>query len=85
MTSTLADLNPLDFYLWRYLQSLMYSAPADNKEALHHRVMVACQTNSNYPAIYEWMQRSMTRRVEACIEYHGGRFEHLLIDVLFQL
>jgi hypothetical protein len=62
------DLNPLDFYLWGHLKTLVYAAPVDNEEALHHR---------NYPGIFERMLRCMMRRVEACIESHGGYFVHL--------
>jgi hypothetical protein len=43
------DLNPLDFYLWRHLKTLVD----------------ACQTIRNYPGIFERMRRSFMRRVEA--------------------
>jgi hypothetical protein len=56
---------------------LAYAAPVDNEEALHHRIVDACQTIRNYPAIFERMLRSMMRCVEACIESRGGHFEHL--------
>jgi hypothetical protein len=72
------DLNPLDFYLWGHLKTLVYADPVDNEEALHHRIVDVCQTICNYPGIFEQMRRSMMRRVEACIESHGGHFEHLL-------
>jgi hypothetical protein len=65
------DLNPPDFYLWGH------AAPVDNEEALH-RSVDACQTICNYPGIFARMRRSMMRRVDACIEFHGGHFEHLL-------
>jgi hypothetical protein len=71
-------LNRLDFYLWGRLKSLVYAAPVDNEEALHHHIVVACQTTRNHPGICERMRWSMMRRVEACIESHGGHFEHLL-------
>jgi hypothetical protein len=71
------DLNPLDFYLWGHLKPLVYATPADNEEALHC-IVDACQTIRNYPGIFERMRRSMIRIVEACIESHGGHFEHLL-------
>jgi hypothetical protein len=74
----LSDFNPLDFYLWGHLKTLVYAAPVDNKEALHNRIVDACQTICNYLGIFEWMQWSMMRRVEACIVSHGGHFEHLL-------
>jgi hypothetical protein len=74
----LPDLNPLDFYLWGHVKTIVYTSPVDNEEALHHRIVDACQTIRNYSSIFEWMQQSMMRRVEACTEHHGRHFEHLL-------
>jgi hypothetical protein len=71
--SSSPDLNSLEFYL----NPLVYAAPVDNEEALHHRIVDARQTLRNYPGIFERMRRSMIRRTEACIESHGGHFEHL--------
>jgi hypothetical protein len=64
-----------DFYLCGHIKPLVYTAPVDNEETLHHRIVDACQTIRNYPGIFVWMLRSMMRRVEACIESHGGHFE----------
>jgi hypothetical protein len=72
------DLDPLDFYMWRHLKALAYAAPVDNKEGLAIRTVDACQTIRNHPAIFERTRRSMMSRVEACIESHGGQFDHLL-------
>jgi hypothetical protein len=41
------DLNSLDFYLSEHLKSLMYAAPVDNEEALHHRTVGV----SDYPQL----------------------------------
>jgi hypothetical protein len=71
------DLNPLDFCLWGHLKSLVYAAPVDNEEVLHHRILDVCQAMRNYPGIFERMLPSMMRRVEACIKSHGGHFENL--------
>jgi hypothetical protein len=38
------DLNHLDSYLWGHLKTLVYAAPVDNEEALHHRIVDASQT-----------------------------------------
>jgi hypothetical protein len=46
------DLNPLDFYLWVYLKTFVYAAPVDSEEALHHYIVGACQTASNYSGIF---------------------------------
>jgi hypothetical protein len=56
----------------------VYAAPVDNEETLHHRIVDACQTIRNCSGIFERMRRSMMKCVEACIESHGGNFEHLL-------
>jgi hypothetical protein len=71
------DLNHLYFHLWGHLQTPVYAAPADNEEALHHRIVDACQAIHNCPSISERTRRSMMRRVKACTESHGGHFEHL--------
>jgi hypothetical protein len=52
------------------------AALAGNEEALFHRTVDTCQTVCNYPGIFEWLQRSVTRRVEACTESLGGKFVH---------
>jgi hypothetical protein len=75
----LPDLNPENFYLWRHLKTLVYAAPVDNEEALHHHIVDACQAIRSYPSIFEQMRQSMMRRVEACIESHGGHFEHIRV------
>jgi hypothetical protein len=67
------NLNPLDIYLWGHLKTLVYAAPVDSEESFHHGIVDACHTICNYPGIFERM-----RRVEVCIESHGGHFEHLL-------
>jgi hypothetical protein len=46
------DLNPLDFYLLGHLKTLVYAAPVDNEEAIHHRTVDACRTIRNYPGIF---------------------------------
>jgi hypothetical protein len=44
------DLNPLDFYLWEHLTSLVHAAPVDTEETLHHRTVDACETSATAPA-----------------------------------
>jgi hypothetical protein len=66
------------FLSGEHLNSFVYAALVGNEEALHYRIVDACQTISNYPGIFAHVQLSMMRRVEACMESHGGHFEHLL-------
>jgi hypothetical protein len=71
MASTLhARFVPPDFYLWGHFKTLVYAAPVDNEESLHHRTVDACQGIRNYPGIFELILRSMMRRAEACMESH---------------
>jgi hypothetical protein len=74
----LPDLNPLDFYLWGHLKTLVYAAALDNEEALQHCIVGACQTICNYSSITQWIWRSMTRCVKVCTESDGEHSEHLL-------
>jgi hypothetical protein len=62
----------------------MYAVPVDNEEALHHRILDACQTIRNYPGVSERTRSSMLRHVEARVEYHGGHFEHSLYMYSFR-
>jgi hypothetical protein len=39
-----SDLNALGFYLSGHLRTLVYAAPVDTEEALHHRIVDACHT-----------------------------------------
>jgi hypothetical protein len=57
--------------------TLVCAAPVDNA-VLHHRTVDAWQTACNYPSIFELIRWSKMRRAEACIQSHGGHFEHLL-------
>jgi hypothetical protein len=81
MTLPSPDLNPLDFYRWGHQKTVVSAAPVDNEETFRRRIEDSCQSVLNYPGIFERMRWSMMRLVEACIESHGGHFEH----VLFQL
>ena len=38
------DLNPLDFFLWGHLKSLVYSTDVEDEATLHARIMQGCQT-----------------------------------------
>lgn len=72
------DLNPLDFFVWGHLKSMVYSTPVQDIEDLRQRVENGCQIIRNTPGIFERVRQSMTRRAQQCIAVHGGHFEHLL-------
>jgi hypothetical protein len=75
------DLNPLELYLCGHLNALVYTAPVDNGEILHHHTVDGCQTIHNCPGVFARMRRSMTRRVEARTESYEGHFEQVLLQL----
>jgi hypothetical protein len=71
------DLNPLDFYLWGHLETLVYAAAVDNEETTRSH----CGCLSDYPQLPRHLRTDAAvhyESVQACIETHGGHFGHLL-------
>jgi hypothetical protein len=69
-----STLTRFEFYgcLLTRTSKVPYAAPSNSEEALHRRIV----DDHSYPGISEQVRRSIIRRVEACIESHGGHFEH---------
>lgn len=72
------DLNPLDFYLWGHLKSLVYAVPINTREQLLERIQAGCQQIRNNPGVFWRVRRSWMRRARSCVESNGGHIEHLL-------
>ncbi|KAJ4450783.1 hypothetical protein ANN_02213 [Periplaneta americana] len=72
------DLNPLDFYLWGHLKSLVYSSPVPDLESLRNRIVECSEDIRNTPGVWDRVRRSMRHRCEVCIQARGGHIEHLL-------
>jgi hypothetical protein len=72
------DLNPLDFYVWGHVKSVMYSTAVNDVQTLRARIMAACHTVRTAPGIFDRVRRSMRRRAEACIQAGGGHFERFI-------
>lgn len=72
------DLNPVDYCIWGFLKSLVYSNPVENVEDLRNRITAGCETIRNTVGIFQRIRQSMRRRVDSCITCEGGHFEHLL-------
>ncbi|KAJ4441239.1 hypothetical protein ANN_11090 [Periplaneta americana] len=58
------DLNPLDFYLWDHLKSLVYSSPVPNLESLRNRIVACSEDIRNTPGVWDRVRRSMRHRCE---------------------
>jgi hypothetical protein len=71
-------LNPLDFWLWGYIKTLVYSVLINDLEVLHQWVQNACQEICVQPGIFNKLCTSVWWRAESCVEMHGNHIEHLL-------
>ena len=72
------DLNPLDFYLWGHLKSLVYSVPIVDELQLRQRIAYYCNEIKNIPGIFQRVRESWRKRAESCLEMNGAHMEHLL-------
>ncbi|KOC69805.1 hypothetical protein WH47_07015, partial [Habropoda laboriosa] len=61
-----SDINALDFYLWRYLLSIVYATPVGSIDNL----------KDNHTLI-EATHRNLLERAELCVAEDGVQFEHL--------
>jgi hypothetical protein len=75
MASTLARFDSSGFLP---VEAPKNTCVCDNEEVIHNHTVDTCQTIRNNPDIFARMRWSMRRRVDACIEFHEGHFEHRL-------
>ena len=68
------DLNPLDFHLWGHLKSIVYATSIENAETLRNRIDQGFRQIRETPRMIEIVTRSMTRRVQACLQMQAGHF-----------
>lgn len=79
MATRSPDLNPLDFYLWGQLKTIVYATPVDRQEDLLPRIQAGCDHIGNLmPRVLGRVRNSMIRRCNLCIEVGGNHMEHLL-------
>ena len=57
-----SNLSPLDFFLWRYLQSIVYAVPIQNMERLKQRIRTA-REEMRYDSI---VRANLLCRAELC-------------------
>lgn len=72
------DINPLDFFFWGYLKSLVYTTPIETVDELRNRIEQACDIIRNTPEIFQRVRESLRRRVESCIMANGGHFQQFI-------
>ena len=72
------DLTPLDYFLWGWMKSMVYSTSIGTQEELRNRIVEAAATIKGSPDIIRRAREAWIRRAECCIEQNGGHFEQLL-------
>ena len=72
------DLNPLGFFLWGHLKTLVYATPEEHVDDLLPRIGDGCNTIRTTPGLLERMRQSMLRRCQLCLQEGGHQFEALL-------
>uniref|UniRef100_A0A1B6JM23 Tc1-like transposase DDE domain-containing protein n=1 Tax=Homalodisca liturata TaxID=320908 RepID=A0A1B6JM23_9HEMI len=70
------DLNPLDFFLWGHLKSVIYCTPVACVEDLRNRITEACRKVT--PEILTRVRSEFVNRLYYCQEVTGNQYEHLL-------
>jgi len=70
------DLNPLDYYLWGHLKSLVYTQRYENVAQLKEGIRAAARSVTNEHC--ERAIENFKKRVERCHSVQGRHIEHLL-------
>lgn len=72
------DLNPMDFFFWGYLKTLVYRTPVHNVEELRQRIIDNCEVIKQKEGIFARVRWNFQRRINLCSEMEGYHFENLL-------
>lgn len=70
------DLTPLDFYFWGFIKNEIYKIRSNTLEELRANFINCIRRVPNIHIFNA--TRSVTSRVQKCIEQNGRQFEHLL-------
>lgn len=72
------DLNPLDFYLWGVMKSMVYTNEIIDIDDLRNRVQAAAATiRRQDPGLVNYCN-SWISRARLCVQKHGDNFEQLV-------
>jgi hypothetical protein len=66
------------YFLWGYMNDLVYSIPIDTIDVLRKRVENAVTIIRNNRGMLKRVEESFRRRLHYCIDNNGGHFEHFL-------
>ena len=69
------DLTPLDFFLWGYIKSKVYTTPPENLDDLEDRIRLHVNFLRQDRETVRRAVLSMISRAELCLERNGGHVE----------
>lgn len=72
------DFNPLDFYFWGHMKTLVYAQEINTRQELWQQIENAANFIRNQPNIFLKVRRNFSNRINKCIDVNGGHFENLL-------
>ena len=78
MATEVADLTPLDYYLWGHMKTLVYQTKVESRVALRDRFFATAELTRNHPDNVASATHPRLMRAENCIATGGGHFEQLL-------
>lgn len=70
------DCNPLDFFIWGYIENYVYKHNFETEEELRRLVLEAFESIT--PVMLNNVLESTVMRCYLCLENEGNQFEHLL-------
>lgn len=72
------DLNPLDFFFWGHIKSLVYKEEIHSREQLIEKIQEATNIIKYEQGTLFKVRRYLIKGLRKCIEVNGGHFSHLL-------
>ncbi|XP_066148942.1 uncharacterized protein [Euwallacea fornicatus] len=72
------DLNPMDYFLWGHLKSMVYMTTVDNEEQLCQRIQDAINNIRNDEEVMQRVHFNFLRHINLCIRANDGLFEQFL-------
>lgn len=72
------DLNPLDFFVWGHLKTIVYRTEIADEADLQQRIFAAAETIRNRPGTLTHVRDNFRRRLEACLRADGSHFQQWL-------
>jgi hypothetical protein len=72
------DLTPMDYFLWGWMKSQVYTTKPRTREELLDKIMRSAELVKRNPAIIRAATNSLVARARLCRQNHGNHFENFL-------